>query len=137
MPNHDDGQITIRMRGETAEVLVYDEIGGDPYLGGGITAKEFRDQVQKIKAKRMTLRHHCMGGSVPEAAAILATLDDWPGRIEVDVDGYAASAGSVVAMAGDTIRVASNGMMMIHNPYASVIGGAEKFRQMADLLDSV
>lgn len=128
-------QLAINIRNEVAEVLLYDVIGEDDFFGGGISAKVFREQVKGIKAKSMNLRINSPGGSVFEASAMMAALDEFKGRIEVDIDGIAASAASVVAMAGDTIRVATNAMIMIHNPHALVIGSAEDMRSTADTLD--
>jgi ATP-dependent Clp protease, protease subunit len=131
--------LSIRMKADdVAEVLLYDQIGRDPFFGDGIDAAAFKEQIKAIKAKVMNLRINSPGGSVFEAAAMLAALDAWKGRIEVDVDGLAASAASVVAMGGDSIRMATNAMMMIHNPWGSVLGGtAEDMRSAADRLDKV
>lgn len=128
-------QLTINIRNEVAEVLLYDVIGADDFFGGGISAKTFRDQVKGIKAKALNLRINSPGGSVFEASAMMAALDEFKGRVEVDIDGIAASAASVVAMAGDEIRMATNAMIMIHRPYAAVIGPADDMRAMAEVLD--
>lgn len=129
--------LTIRMKADdVAEILLYDVIGAD-FFGDGVTAKDFRDQIKGVKAKTINLRINSPGGSVFEASAILAALDDWKGRIEVDIDGLAASAASVVAMAGDRVRMASNAMMMIHDPYTMTAGGAEQMRATAEILDKV
>jgi len=125
--------ITMKADG-VAEVLLYDVIGSDIF-GDGVDAKTFRAEVKGIKAKVLNLRINSPGGSVFEASAILAALDEFRGRIEVDVDGVAASAASVVAMAGDEIRMAPSAMMMIHNPHALVVGGADDMRGMAELLE--
>ena len=102
-------------RGDVAEVQLYDVIGEDPWFGGGISAKTFRDQIKSIKAKTINLRVNSPGGSVTEGAAMLNTLDEFPGRIEVDIDGMSASAATFIMMAGDVIRAASNSLTMIHD----------------------
>lgn len=130
-------EASIRMSGDVAEVLLYDQIGADPFFGDGISAKTFREQIKEVKAKTINLRINSPGGSVTEGAAMLAALDSHKARIEVNVDGIAASAASVVAMAGDVIRVSSSGLIMIHDPYAGVQGGAEDMRRMAGVLDKV
>ena len=132
-------EVAIRMTsGGAVEVLLYDMIGRDPFLGDGISAETFRDQIRKIKGKKtLNLRINSPGGSVFEASAMLAALDGYKGRIEVDIDGVAASAASVVAMSGDLIRVATNGMLMIHNPHALVAGDARDMEQMAATLHKV
>jgi len=130
-------QATIRMAGsDVAEILVYDQIGKD-FFSDGIDAKEFRRQIKAVKAKTINLRINSPGGSVTDAAAMAAALDDHPARIEVDVDGIAASAASVLAVVGDVVRMSASGLMMIHNPYAMTAGGSDEMRRMADLLDSV
>ena len=131
--------VTVRMNGDVAEVLLYDVIGAD-FFGEGVTAKTFRAQIKAVKSKVINLRINSPGGSVTEGAAMLNALDGWKTkgrRIEVDVDGIAASAASVVMMAGDVVRVAGNGLVMIHDPYGMVMGGAGDMRRTADLLDKV
>ncbi len=131
-------QLQIRMRtDDIMEVLLYDTIGSDDFFGGGISAKTFRQQIKATKAKVMNLRVNSPGGNVFEAGAMMAALDEWPGRIEVDIDGVAASAASYLIMAADVIRVASNGLMMVHDPFAVAGGGSADMRRMADLLDTV
>lgn len=128
---------TIRAKtDDITEVLLYDQIGAD-FFGDGVNAKDFRNQLKDIKTPTINLRINSPGGSVTEAAAMLVALDEHPARIEVDVDGIAASAASVVAMAGDHIRVASNALMMIHNPHAVAMGDSEEMRRTAELLDKV
>lgn len=128
---------TIRAQSEeVTEVLLYDVIGAD-FFGDGVNAKDFRNQLKEVKTPTINLRINSPGGSVTEAAAMLAALDEHPARIEVDVDGIAASAATLPMMAGDYVRVASNGLVMIHNPMAGVMGGAEDMRRMAELLDKV
>lgn len=128
---------TIRAKSEeVTEVLLYDQIGAD-FFGDGISAKDFRGQLKAIKSATINLRINSPGGSVTEAAAMLSALDDHPARIEVDVDGVAASAASVVMMAGDHVRVASNALVMIHNPHGMAMGDAEEMRRTAELLDKV
>lgn len=131
-------QLTIRNKSEdVAEVLLYDQIGEDPFFGDGVSAKTFREQIKSVKAKTINLRINSPGGMVTEAAAMMAALDAFKGRVEVDIDGLAASAASVVAMAGDEIRMASNALMMIHDPIWAVFGNAEAMRSAAETLDKV
>src|SRR5262245_9350130 len=120
----------IRLKGEeAAEVLVYGLIGeGEGGLGEGIGAKEFRTEVKKLRGRKINLRINSAGGSVFDAAAMLAALDEHAGRIEVDIDGLAASAASVLAMAGDEIRINAAGMMMLHNPHTVAMGDAAEMR---------
>lgn len=130
--------VRLRIRNDgAAELLLYGVIGADSWFGDGITAKAFRAEIKKVKSKTLNLRINSEGGSVTEAAAMLNALDEFKGRIEVDIDGLAASAASFVAMGGDTIRVATNGLIMIHEPMTMALGRAEDMRRTADLLDKV
>ena len=129
--------LQIRMKGDVAELLLYDVIGRDWWSGEGVTAKDFREALKPHKGKPINLRINSPGGSVFEASAIMSALDDHKGRVEVDVDGVAASAASFLMMAADHIRVASNALVMIHEPMSGVMGRAEDMRHEAELLDKV
>jgi phage major head subunit gpT-like protein len=69
--------------------------------------------------------------------AIYNTLKAHPARLDVYIDGLAASMASVIAMAGDTVYIPANAMMMIHKPWGVQGGDAEEMRRYAELLDKV
>lgn len=121
---------------EVTEILLYDQIGSD-FFGDGVNAKDFRQQLKDVKTPVLNLRINSPGGSVTEAAAMLEALDKHKARIEIDVDGLAASAASVLMMAGDHVRVASNSLIMIHDPHSMAVGDAREMRRTAELLDKV
>jgi len=129
-------EVTINLKGDVAEVMLYDVIGEDPWYGG-VSAKTFREQIKAVKAKTINLRINSPGGSATEGAAMLAALDEFPGRIEVDVDGLAASAATHVMMAGDKIRIGSNALVMIHQAWGGTIGRASDLRRAAETLEKV
>lgn len=116
-----------------AEIWIYDEIGG-----WGLSAKRFaQDLTDKGDIKNITLRIHSPGGDVFEGMAIYNLLANHPATITVYIDGLAASMASVIAMAGDTIIMPENSMMMIHKPWGITGGDAEDMRSYADLMDKV
>jgi ATP-dependent Clp protease, protease subunit len=128
--------VTVRAKSDdTIELLLYDVIGEDWF--GGISAKTFAEQLKDIKAKTINLRINSPGGAVFDGFSMYESLKKHKARIEVDVDGVAASAASVVAMAGDEIRISENGFMMIHEPFGGVLGTADDMRHTAGLLDKV
>ncbi len=132
-------QLTIRDAGnDTSEVLLYGVIGSS-FWEDGISAAEFRAKIQACKSKVLNLRIHSQGGDVFEANAMVGALDEFKkrGRVEVDVDGLAASSASYIACCGNVVRMSANGTFMIHNPYASLSGDADKLRSTAELLDRV
>lgn len=128
-----------------AEIYLIDFIGDwiDEYWGFGVTAKAFVEQLAKLPEGVTTIRLHINspGGDVFAAVNIANALRDQrtsKGRtVEVIVDGLAASAASVVMMAGDTIAVSDNALVMIHNPWTVAVGDADEMRKSAGLLDKV
>lgn len=121
--------------GKTGEVWLYDVIGDS---WDGTTAKGFAEDLKALGAVD-TLRVYINspGGSVFDGVAIHNQLRRHRARKEVVIDGIAASIASVVAMAGDEIAIASNGMMMIHNPWTFAAGFASDLRKTADTLDTI
>jgi ATP-dependent Clp protease protease subunit len=83
------------------------------------------------------MRINSMGGDAFEAIAIHNMLRAQGKPIEACIDGLAASAASVIAMAGDTISMGSNAMMMIHNAQTGCQGYASDMRKTADILDKI
>jgi len=89
------------------------------------------------KAEPLTVRVNSFGGSAFDGIAIHNMLARHQGEKTVIVEGVAASAASLIAMAGDRIVMPENAMLMIHNAAGGVLGGAEDMRRYAGLLDSI
>ena len=120
-----------------AEIWLYDEVG-ESYFGGGMSAKTFAEQLTALgQVDSINLRINSPGGSVFDGLSIYNTLKRHPARIDVDIDGIAASIASIIAMAGDSINIAANGMLMIHDPHGVVMGNSVDMRKTADVLDQV
>lgn len=115
---------------DQAVVSIYDEIGG-----WGVTASEFVTDLKGISARSITLNINSPGGDVFDGLAILNALRQHPASINVTIDGMAASAASFIAMAGDSVKMAPNAMMMIHDASGLCVDNAQGMREMADLLD--
>jgi ATP-dependent protease ClpP protease subunit len=123
---------------DAAEIFVYDFIGSGGWMGGGISADTFAKDLRALgPVKTIGLRINSDGGDVFDAKAMYSLLVAHPANIVVHVDGIAASAASFLAMAGNEIRIAEGGFMMIHDAYGGTLGNADDHRKMADLLDSV
>ncbi len=121
---------------DSAEIYLYDVIGEDYF--GGISAKMFADEMNKLKAvKNIDLRINSPGGSVFDGFTMYTLLKSSKANVNVFIDGLAASIASVIAMAGDSIEISSTGMMMIHEPSGMTFGGSEEHRKQADLLDKI
>jgi ATP-dependent Clp protease, protease subunit len=127
----------IRAQGKSAEILIYEDIGGDPFFGG-LSAKQFAEDLKALgKLETINLRINSSGGSVFEGLAIYNSIRRHSARVEVDIDGLAASIASVIAMAGDTVRIAENGFLMIHRAWGMVMGHADDMESMAGSLRKV
>ena len=77
------------------------------------------------------------GGDTIAAAQIYNMLKEYPGKVTMKIGSLAASAGSVVAMAGDEILMSPVGMMMIHNPMTAAMGDATIMAHAIEMLNSV
>lgn len=132
MPNY-----RMKAARQRLEIFLYDVIGSD-FWGEGVTAKQFALDLKAAgKVDLINVRINSPGGNVFDGLAIYNNLAQHPARVEVDVDGMALSIASIIAMAGDEIRIAANAMMMIHNPHGFAAGDAAELRRQADLMDQV
>lgn len=108
-----------------------------------LTAKAFIDELSKLPENVTTIRVHINspGGDVFGALNIANALRDQQvskGRtVETIVDGLAASAASIVMMAGSKVTMADNALVMVHNPWFVAVGDAAEMRKAADELDKV
>ena len=116
-----------------AEISIYDQIGGF-----GVSANDFIDELKALgDVEAINLRIASGGGSIVEGNTIYNALKRHSAKVVTHIDSLAASMASVIAMAGDEIRMAQNALLMIHNPWTASIGGAEQLRKDADLLDKM
>jgi ATP-dependent protease ClpP protease subunit len=115
----------------SADIFVYAAIGID-----GVTAADFVKDVKAIRARVINLHINSPGGSPFDAVTMLTALKQSKASVTAYVDGLAASAASVLAMAGDRVVMARHSMMMIHEAHVTdAAGSADDMRKMADLLD--
>lgn len=120
--------------GVIAEVRIYDEIGF-----WGVTAKDFIAQLDAAasNAGQVIVAINSIGGDVFDAFAIYNALKRYAGKVTTRVDGIAASSASLVVMAGDTVVMPANAMLMIHNPWTNISGDAAALRSMADAIEKM
>jgi ATP-dependent protease ClpP protease subunit len=124
--------------GKSAELMIYDYIGFDPWSGTGVTAKGIAEQLKAIgTVDQITVKINSGGGDVFDAMAIYQLLKQNGSPINVEIDGLAASAASFIAMVGDSISIATGGMMMVHNSMGGVLGNASDMLAMAGLLEKI
>lgn len=120
------------------EIIVYEQIGATWWSDSGVTAKNVKQRVDTAGAfSQIALRINSPGGDAFEGVAILNLLRSLGKPVDVFVDGIAASAASIIAMAGDTITMGSGAMMMIHNAWSVVAGNAQQLTKEAVTLAAV
>jgi ATP-dependent Clp endopeptidase proteolytic subunit ClpP len=122
--------------GSTAEVWIYEQIGAD-FWGEGLTAKQFVEDIGALDVDHIALHINSPGGSVFDGQAIFNAIERHPASVTSYVDGLAASIASVVALAGDTVEMATNALFMVHDPYGVAMGTSSDMVQMAGVLDKV
>lgn len=115
-------------------ITMYDMIGSDGW-SEGVTAKRIGAALRSIGSRDVTVLINSPGGDFFEGLAIYNLLREHPHKVTVKVVGLAASAASVIAMAGDEIQVAKSGFLMIHNAWSLVIGNRHDLRSAADVMD--
>ena len=124
-------------KGDTAEIVIYDQIGQSMW-GDGYGAKKFNADLKALgNVKNISVRLNSPGGDVFEGLTILNRLLAHKATVTIYIDGLAASIASVIAMAGDKIVMAENALFMIHNPWSFAMGTSEDMRATADTLDKV
>lgn len=128
----DQGQGPVAAR-TSADVYVYDDIGG--WMGVG--ADDFVRDVAGLEVDHIDLHLNSPGGSAWDGVAIANVLRQHKADVTVWVDGIAASAASVVAMAGDEVVMSVGAQLMIHDAWAYAGGDAAEMRKGAEMLDSM
>lgn len=116
-------------------ISIYDVIGYDYWTGDGVTAKRVAAALRSLGKGPVTVNVNSPGGDLFEGLAIYNLLREHEGEITIKVLGLAASAASVIAMAGDTIQIARAGFFMVHNTWVVAVGNRHDLREIADWLE--
>ena len=124
----DEGNIrTLRIEGQIAD---------ETWFGDEVTPQLFKNDLNAGKGD-ITLWINSPGGDVFAAAQIYNMLMDYRGNVHVIIDGLAASAASVIAMAGTTVSMSPVAMMMIHNPWTIAQGEAKDMKKVIEMLGEI
>ena len=111
-------------------------ISDETWYGDEVTPQLFKDELNAGNGN-ITVWINSPGGDVFAAAQIYNMLRDYKGSVTVKIDGIAASAASVIAMAGDKVCVSPVAMMMIHNPATMAMGEAKDMQKAIVMLNEV
>lgn len=123
----DSGERTLYLDGVIAEESWFDD---------DITPAAFKSELLSAEGD-ITIWLNSPGGDCVAASQIYAMLMDYKGNVTIKIDGIAASAASVVAMAGTKVLMAPTALMMVHNPLTIAIGDSEEMKKAVGMLDEV
>ena len=105
------------------ELILYGDIASETWWGDEVTPRQFTEELDALGAvPEIVVRINSGGGDVFAANAIYTRLKDNAAKITVKIDGWAASAATIVAMAGDVIEIPGNGVFMVHDPSLGLLG---------------
>ena len=128
--NQTDGEAVERV------LELYGTIAEESWFDDDVTPKMFRDELYAGTGD-ITIWINSPGGDCVAASQIYSMLMDYKGKVTVKIDGLAASAASVIAMAGTRVLMAPTALMMIHNVWQYVCGNSAELRKAADILDVI
>ena len=111
-------------------ISIFDVIGAD-YWGEGVTAGRIAGALRSLGGADVTVNINSPGGDMFEGLAIYNLLREYEGRVTVKVLGLAASAASVIAMAGDDVQIGRGAFLMIHNCWVYAMGNRHDLAQIA------
>ncbi len=113
--------------GEVPELVLYGEIAQDSWWGDEVTHTQFASDLKALgNVGEIVVRINSGGGDVFAANAIYCLLKDHEAKITVKIDGWAASAATVIAMAGDSIEIPASAIFMVHDPKTVLCGAFSK-----------
>lgn len=118
------------------ELLLEGTIAEEPWFDDDVTAEEFRQELEAGSGD-VTVWINSPGGDCMAASRIYTMLMDYPGHVTVKIAGIAASAASVVAMAGESVLMSPTAMMMVHNPATLAFGDHRELGKAIEVLDEV
>ena len=126
----------VRNEGEKRTLLLDGEISDETWWGDEVTPQMFRSELNAADGD-IDLWINSPGGDCYAAAQIYNMLMEYKGNVNVKIDGIAASAASVVAMAGTTVEISPLGMLMIHNPMTVSIGDTHEMERTITFLAEI
>ena len=127
------GHLSVRNIGndKPLELVIHGVIGDN----AGMDSQTVSDCLAAYDGSQINVSINSPGGSAADGIAIYNMLKRHPANVKVIIDGLAASAASVIAMAGDLVEMSDSAMMMIHDPMVNCSGNASEMRNTADTLD--
>ena len=117
-------------------LFLHGTIADETWYDDDVTPQLFKDDLYSDTGD-VTVWLNSPGGDCVAAAQIYNMLREYPGNVTIKIDGIAASAASLIAMAGDSVLMSPVSMMMIHNPLTMAIGDADDMQRTIEMLNEV
>lgn len=133
-------QSKIVAKDDETTIYIYDAIVADEdtaYWWGGVSAETLVPEIRAIKGGTIHLRINSPGGDVFAAQTICQAIRDTGAKVIAHVDGYAASAATVIATAADEVEISDGGFFMIHNAWTWAMGNANDLTATVALLTKI
>lgn len=124
----------INASADVSTIEILGEIGED-WFSEGITMQSINNQLKEIKSPKINLNVSSLGGDVTHALAIYDMIKMHPAKVNTKIIGATASAGTIIALAGDNIEMSENSLFLIHNAWTLSMGNSEDLRKTASDLD--
>jgi len=120
----------------SADVFIYGDIG-DSFWGGGVSAQSMATELAALDVAELNVYINSPGGAAWDGIAIMNAIRRHPANVTVHIDGLAASAASIIAMAGDKIVMNRGSQLMIHDASGGVFGNATDMLEVSDVLQKL
>lgn len=138
--NKGAGSFKVEASGDEATVWIYDVIvasAADAEWWGGVAAESLVQQLRALAVSTINIRINSPGGDVFAARAIEQAIRDHSATVVAHVDGFAASAASLIAVAADKVVMAPGSFLMIHKAWTFAMGNADELFSTAALLEKI
>ena len=126
----------IKNEDSTRTLYLEGAIADESWFDDDVTPRQFKSELTSGEGD-ITVWINSPGGDCVAASQIYNMLMDYKGNVTVKIDGIAASAASVIAMAGTNVLMGPTSLMMIHNPLTVAIGDSEEMQKTIAMLDEV
>lgn len=127
----------IKARADAANTINILDVIGESFFSSGITTEYVANRLDEIGDQDVTVVINSPGGDVFDGIGIYNLLREHSGNVTVKVIGMAASAASIIAMAGDRVEIGASAFIMVHNAWVLALGNKEELRAAADHLEPI
>ena len=110
---------------------------GESWFSEGHTMGSVKDQLKELKAPKLVVNVSSLGGNVNDALAIHDLIKMHPAKTTVNITGLTASSGTIVALAGDEVRMSENALFLVHNAWTGVVGNQHDMEKAAEELKTI